>query len=87
MVPLVMTTFGKLGPSAVAYLNYLADVACSVGLVDRGVWIRIAKQYLRCALVKGRGVVFLQYYKSIAKRVGRIIVMVHPLTWRTPLFV
>ena len=35
MVPLVMTTFGKLGPFAVAYLNSLADVACSVGLVER----------------------------------------------------
>ena len=71
MVPLVMTTFGKLGASTVAYLNSLADVACSVGLVDRGVRIRIAKQYPSCVLVKGHGVVLQQYYKSIAKRAGK----------------
>ena len=52
-------------------MNSLADVAYSVGLVDRGVWLRIAKQYLSCALVKGRGAVFRQYYKSIAKRAGK----------------
>ena len=28
MIPLVMTTFGKLGPSAESYLQSLADVAC-----------------------------------------------------------
>ena len=28
---------------------------------------RIAKQFLSCALVQGRGVVFCHYYKSIAK--------------------
>ena len=37
MIPSVMTTFGNLGPSAVSYLQSLADVACSTGLVDRGV--------------------------------------------------
>ena len=43
MVPLLMTTFGELGPSADAYLHSLADVACSTGVVDRGLWLRIAK--------------------------------------------
>ena len=45
MIPLVMTTFGKLGPSAESYLQKLVDVACSTGFVDRGVWLRIAKQF------------------------------------------
>ena len=36
MVPLVVTTFGKLGPSAQGFLQSLADVACSTGVVDRG---------------------------------------------------
>ena len=52
-------------------LQGLADVACSTGFVDRGVWLRIAKQFLSCALVRGRGVVFRQYYKSIAKCAGK----------------
>ena len=30
MIPLVMTTFGNLGP-AESYLQSLADVACSTG--------------------------------------------------------
>ena len=46
MIPLVMNTFGQLGPSAESYLKSLADVACSTGCVDRGVWLRFAKQYL-----------------------------------------
>ena len=50
---------------------YLADVACSTGFVDRGVWLRVAKQFLSCALVRGSGVVFRQYYKSIAKCAGK----------------
>ena len=71
MNPLVMTTFGKLGPSAESYLQRLADAACSIGFVDRGVWLRITKQFLSCALVRGRGVVFRRYYKSIAKGAGK----------------
>ena len=35
MVPLVVTAFGKLGPSAQGFLQSLADVACSAGIVDR----------------------------------------------------
>jgi hypothetical protein len=38
MVPLVMSTFGKLGPAAEGYLQNVASVACSTGVVDRGVW-------------------------------------------------
>ena len=60
-----------LGPSAEWYLKSLADVACSSGFVDRGVWLRVAKQLLSCALVRGRGVVFRHYYKSIAKCAGK----------------
>ena len=36
MLLLVVTTFGKLGPSAQGFLQSLADVACSTGVVDRG---------------------------------------------------
>ena len=71
MIPLVMTTFGKLGPSAESYLKSLADVACSTGCVYRGVWLRIAKQHWSCALVRGRGIVFRHWYQSIAKCAGK----------------
>ena len=42
-------------------------VACSTGFVDRGVWLRVAKQFLSCALVRGRGVVssLLQEYCEV----------------------
>ena len=66
LIPLVMTTFGKLGPSAESYLKSVADVACSTGCVDLGVWLRIAKQFLSCASVRGRGILFRHYYQSIA---------------------
>ena len=36
--------------------------------IDR---LRVAKQFLSCALVRGRGVVFRHYYKSIAKCAGK----------------
>ena len=71
MIPLVMSTFGKLGPAAESYLHSLADVASSTGFVDRGVWLRIARQYLSCSLVKGRGFVFQRYYSSLAKGAGK----------------
>ena len=35
------------------------------------IWLRVAKQFLSCALVRGRGVVFRHYYKSIAKCAGK----------------
>ena len=37
-------------------------------------WIqasRIAMQYLSCALVRGRGIVFRRYYQGIAKSAGK----------------
>jgi hypothetical protein len=71
MVPLVMTSFGKLGPAAEDFLHSLATIACSTGVVDRGMWLRIARQYLSCALVRGRGVVFRHYYRSMAKSAGK----------------
>ena len=52
MIPLVMTTFGKLGPSAESYSKSLADVACFTGCVDRGVWLCMAKHYSSCAFVR-----------------------------------
>ena len=80
-IPLVMTTFGKLGPSAESYLQSLADVACSTGVVNRGLWLRIAKQFLSCAWVRGRGIVFRQYYnlaiaRVLLKMLGNNIMMV-----------
>jgi hypothetical protein len=71
MVPLVMSSFGKLGPSAEGYLQSLATIACSTGVVDRGMWLRISRQILSCALVRGRGVVFRHYYRSMAKSAGK----------------
>ena len=71
MVPLVMSTFGKLGPAADGFLKNLATVACSTGVVDRGVWLRVSRQYLSCGLVRGRGIVFRHYYRSLAKSAGK----------------
>ena len=34
-------------------------------------WLRIAMQYLSCALVRGRGIVFRRYYQGIAKSAGK----------------
>ena len=48
-----------------------AVVACYTGFVDRGIWLRVAKQFLSWALVRGRGIVFRHYYKSIAKCAGK----------------
>jgi hypothetical protein len=36
MIPPVMTSFGKLVPGAEGYLQSLASVAFSTGVVDRG---------------------------------------------------
>ena len=67
----MMTTFGKLGPPAQGFLQSLADVAYSNGVVDRGLWLRIAMQYLSCALVRVRGIVFRRYYQGIVKSSGK----------------
>jgi hypothetical protein len=66
-----MSTFGKLGPAAEGYLQNLASVACSTGVVDRGVWLRISRQYLSFALVRGRGIVLRHYYRSLAKSAAK----------------
>jgi hypothetical protein len=81
MVPLVMSTFGKLGPAAEGYLQNLASVACSTGVLDRGVWLRISRQYWSCALVRGRGIVFRHYYRSLAKKKYSIVVALGMCTW------
>jgi hypothetical protein len=46
MIPFNMSTFGKLGPAAKGYFQNLASVVCSTGVVHRGVWLRISRQYL-----------------------------------------
>jgi hypothetical protein len=61
MVPVVLSTFGKLGPAAAGYLQNFATVACSTGVVDRGVWSRISRQYLSSALVSDRAIVLRHY--------------------------
>jgi hypothetical protein len=65
----VMTSFGKLGRAAEGYLQSHATTACSTGVDDRGMWLRIARQCLSCALV--HGVVFRHYYRSMAQCAGR----------------
>ena len=65
-----------MGPSARGFLQSLADDACSTGVVDRVSWLRIAQQYLSCALVRGRGIVVRYYYQSMAQVLGRTFVMV-----------
>ena len=71
MVPLVVTAFGKLDPSAQGFLQSLLDVASSTGIVDRSSWLRIAQQYMSCALVRGRGIVFRDDYQCTAKSAGK----------------
>ena len=44
-----------------------ADVACSTGVVDRGMWLRKTMQYLSCTVVRGRSIVFHHYYQSIVQ--------------------
>lgn len=46
-------TFGMLGPAEL-HLQSLVNVACSTGVADRGVWLRISRQFLSCALLRGR---------------------------------
>jgi hypothetical protein len=82
LVPLDMSTLGKLGPAAEGYLQNQGTLACSASVVDRGLWLPISRQYLSCALsiVRGRGHgivnVFRHYYRSLAKSAGKGFVMV-----------
>jgi hypothetical protein len=46
-------------------------VASSTGVVDGGVRSRISGQYLSCALVRGRGILFHHYYFSLARSAGK----------------
>ena len=55
------------GPSAQGFLQSLADFACSTGVIDRGLWLGIAMQYLSCASVRVCGIMFRRYYQGIAK--------------------
>lgn len=47
------------------------DFACSTGVVDQSLWLRIVKQDVSCASVAGRGIVFCHYYQSIAEGARR----------------
>ena len=76
MVPLVVTTFSKLGSSAQGFLQSLADAVCSTCVVDCGLLLRNAQKYLSCVSVRGCGIVFRHYYQSIAKSAGKTFVMV-----------
>jgi hypothetical protein len=45
IVPSVVFTLGELGFAAEAFLQNWAVVACSAGVVDSGVWLRISRQH------------------------------------------
>ena len=52
--------------------SVLADLAVwRQQQLKQGLTLRVAKQFLSCALVRGRGIVFRHYYKSIAKCAGK----------------
>jgi hypothetical protein len=61
MVTVAMSTFGILDAASEGYLQNLATGACSKGAVARGVWLRIARQYRSCSLVRGRGIFYRHY--------------------------
>ena len=71
LVRLVATTFGNLCPSAQAFLQSVADVACSTGVLDRGLWLRTAQQCLIRELVRGSGLVLRYVYQSVATSAGK----------------
>jgi hypothetical protein len=62
-----------LGLACLPMQGLLALIAaCSTGVVDRGVWLRISRENLSCALVRSRGIVFRHFYRSLAKSAGKI---------------
>lgn len=69
VVPLVMIAFNKLGPSAQGYLQSLADVACSIDVVYRGVRLRIAVSWL--CVGSGQCTVLRHYYHRVAQSAGK----------------
>jgi hypothetical protein len=56
-----MTTFVNPGPTAEKHLKELASVACSTGVVDQGVWLRISRHCLNRPLDWGHRVVVRHY--------------------------
>jgi hypothetical protein len=65
------------GPAAEGlFLQSLATIACSTGIVDRGTCLCTARQYLSCASVCGLFVVFCHCYRSMAKGAGKDVLMV-----------
>ena len=69
-------------------MQSLADVACSTSAVDRGSWLRIAQQYLSCALVRERGIVFRYFCQSMAISAGKDfrVEYVVPFEWMRTVF-
>ena len=53
--------------SAQGLLQSPAHVACSTGVVYRGLRLRVAQQCVSCALVRGRGLVVRHYYQDCKK--------------------
>ena len=70
-----MTAFGKLGPSAEDCLQRLVDVACSAGADDRGLQLRIAKQFLRCALGWVEALLVVTTTRLLLHVPGKIVLM------------
>ena len=73
---LEVATFDKLSPSAQGFLKSLSDVACSAGVVDRGSWLRIAQQYLSCALVRGLALCSATILRVCLKVLEKTVVVV-----------
>jgi hypothetical protein len=76
MVSLFMSPLGTLGAAAEGFLQNFATVACSTGVVGRDVWLRTSRQYLSCAPVRGRGIVFCRYFRSLSQSAMKDFVMV-----------
>ena len=77
--PLVLTTSGKLSPSANDVLQSLADVPSSTGVVDRGLWLNIAKEHLSRVQVRGCGTVLQHDHQNVAKSAGKQLLVGVPV--------
>jgi hypothetical protein len=80
MVLSAMSTFRKLGPAAAGDLQNLAAIACSTGIIDRGVCLCISRQYALVTCVMLLFVVVALFYVTTSvvwqKVLGRTFVMV-----------
>ena len=62
--------------SALGFMQSLADVACSSGVVDRGLWLRIAQQHLSCTWFGGVALLSVTTSRIFQKVLGMTFVMV-----------